>query len=307
MSPGPVSKLTHAEYRSISESHPSADDLPVRVITPHDGLDAFRHAFTSLIRDRHFTRELAWRMFVRDTKAMFRGSFLGWFWLLLPALANTLVWVFLSGTNVVQIDSGSTPYPLFVFVGTLLWTAFNGALVAGLGVIEEAKGTLAKVNFPHEALVLSALGKTVLNTAATSVALVPFLILYPVSVRAEMLLFLPGIMATTLCGLAFGLIFVPVAALVSDLSRGIHLALRFAFFLTPVIFPLPESGTGRLVMLLNPATSLVVTSRAWLLGGEDPMLLTFAIVVAGSLLLLGTGLIALKVALPHLIERLSGA
>jgi len=246
-------------------------------------------------------------MFVRDTKAMFRGSFLGWLWLLLPALANTLVWVFLSGTNVVQIDSGSTPYPLFVFVGTLLWTAFNGALVAGLGVIEEAKGTLAKVNFPHEALVLSALGKTVLNTAATSVALVPFLILYPVSVRAEMLLFLPGIMATTLCGLAFGLIFVPFAALVSDLSRGIHLALRFAFFLTPVIFPLPESGTGRMVMLLNPATSLVVTSRAWLLEGEDPMLLTFGIVVAGSLLLLGTGLIALKVALPHLIERLSGA
>jgi hypothetical protein len=37
------------------------------------------------------------------------------------------------------------------------------------------------------------------------------------------------------------------------------------------------------------------------------MLLTFAAVATGSLLLLGIGLIALKVALPHLIERLSGA
>ncbi len=60
-------------------------------------------------------------------------------------------------------------------------------------------------------------------------------------------------------------------------------------------------------MLLNPATSLVVTSRAWLLGGEAPMLWTFAAVATGSLLLLAIGLIALKVALPHLIERLSGA
>jgi lipopolysaccharide transport system permease protein len=280
--------------------------LPVRVITPHDGLDAFRHAFTSLIRDRHFTRELAWRMFVRDTKAMFRGSFLGWFWLLLPALANTLVWVFLSGSNVVQIDSGSTPYPLFVFVGTLLWTAFNGALVAGLGVIDEAKGTLAKVNFPHEALVLTALGKSCLNTAATAVALVPFLILYPVTPRAEMLLFLPGLAATNLTGLAIGLIFVPISALVSDLSRLIHLGLRFAFFLTPVIFPLPASGFSRTIMLLNPATSLIVSSRSWITGGEAPLVSHFLIVSGTGLLVLTVGLITLKVALPHIIERLSG-
>jgi hypothetical protein len=50
--------------------------LPVRVITPHDGLDAFKYACSSILRDWSFTRQLAWRMFVRDTKAMFRGSFL---------------------------------------------------------------------------------------------------------------------------------------------------------------------------------------------------------------------------------------
>ena len=281
-------------------------ELPVRVITPHDGLDGFKYACSSLVRDWPFTRELAWRMFLRDTRAMFRGSFLGYVWLLLPAIANTLVWVFLSGTSVVQIDSGDTPYPLFVFVGTLLWTAFNSALVGGMGVIEEAKGTLAKVNFPHEALVLVALGKSLLNTAVTLVALVPFLMLYPVSVRPQMLLFVPGLLATTLCGLSLGLIVVPVTALISDLSRAIHLALRFLFFLTPVIFPLPASGAGRLVMLCNPATSLIVTSRAWLLGGETSLPWSFAIVSLASLVLLVFGLIALKVALPHIIERLSG-
>ena len=281
-------------------------DLPVRVITPHDGIDAFRHAITSIVRDWSYTRELAWRMFVRDTKATFRGSFLGWFWLVLPAVANTLVWVFLSGSNVVKIDSGSTPYPLFVFVGNLLWTAFNGALVAGLGVVDEAKGTLAKINFPHEALVLAALGKSTLNTVATALALVPFLILYPVDFRIEMLLFLPGLALTSLTGLSLGLIVVPISALVSDVSRGIHLLLRFAFFLTPVIFPLPATGIGRTVMLLNPASSLVVTSRSWLTGGEPTVLVPFIVVSAGGLLLLLVGLLSLKVALPHIIERLSG-
>jgi ABC-type polysaccharide/polyol phosphate export permease len=59
-------------------------------------------------------------------------------------------------------------------------------------------------------------------------------------------------------------------------------------------------------MLCNPATSLVVTTRSWLLGGEPPLLLAFTIVSLSSLILLAAGLIALKVALPHIIERLSG-
>jgi ABC-type polysaccharide/polyol phosphate export permease len=59
-------------------------------------------------------------------------------------------------------------------------------------------------------------------------------------------------------------------------------------------------------MLLNPASSLVVTSRSWLTGGEPTVLVPFIVVSAGGLLLLVVGLVALKVALPHIIERLSG-
>jgi len=280
--------------------------LPVRVITPHDGLDAFRHAFTSLIRDRHFTRELAWRMFVRDTKAMFRGSFLGWFWIIVPTLANSLVWMFLSGSNVISIQTGSVPYPVFVFVGNLLWTAFNGCLVGALGVLSEAQGTLSKVSFPHECLLLLVLWKALLNVAVTSLALPVFLLLYPVDLRPQMLLFPLGMALTMLCGLSLGLILVPVAALFQDLSRAVHLALRFVFFLTPVIFPLPAAGLARKLMLWNPATSLIVTSRSWLLGGEQPDTAVLAIVSVSSLLLLLLGIVALKVALPHIIERTAG-
>lgn len=281
-------------------------ELPVRVITPHDGLDAFRYALTSIIRDHQFSRELAWRMFVRDTRAMVRGSMLGYFWLILPALANTLVWVFLSGTNVVRIEVGTTPYPVFVFVGTILWTAFNGGLVAGLGLVEESKGTLAKVNFPHEALVLVAFGKTLLSTALAGIFLLPLLLWYQVALTANSLLFLPGMLMTILCGLGIGLCMVPMAALFSDIGRAVHLGLRFLFFLTPVIFPLPEHGFGRLLMLCNPATPLLVTSRSWLLGGELPLLSGFLIVSCGTLLLMFVSLMMLKVTLPHIIERLSG-
>ena len=279
--------------------------LTERIITPHNGIDAFREAFSSIIRDRSVTSQLAWRMFLRDTQAAYRSSFLGYFWLLLPALANTLVWVFLNSQNVVSIDSGDLPYPLFVFTGTALWTAFNGSLVGTLGIVDEARGTLSKVNFPHEALVLSAFGKSILNALVTSVFVIPFLLVYHIEFRLTMLLFPVGVLANILCGTAIGLFCVPVSALFSDLSRAIHLGLRFGFFLTPVIFQVPAAGWGRTLMQLNPVTPLLVSSRAWLIGGEVPMLAGFIVVLISSLAVLFVSLIFLKVSLPHIIERLS--
>lgn len=290
----------------ISGSMVKASMKAERTITPHDGLEALNHACKSVIRDWRFSSHLAWRIFLRDTKAMFRGSFLGWFWLVIPTLANSLVWIFLSSAEVVSIHTGSVPYPLFVFVGNLLWTAFNGCFVGGLGVLGEAGGTLSKVSFPHEALLLVVFWKSLLNIGLSLLALPPFLLLYPLPWHPEILLFPVGVVLTMICGLGLGLILVPVAALFSDLTRAVHLALRFLFFLTPVIFPLPQTGFARRLMLYNPVTSLIVTPRAWLLGGEIPDLCTFFVICAGSLLLLVLGTLSLKIAMPHIIERMGG-
>ena len=281
-------------------------ELPVRVITPHDGTDAIQYAFLSLVRDWRISRDLAWRIFVRDTQASFRGSFLGWFWIVLPVLANSLVWMFLSGTEVVSIKTGNVPYPLFVLVGNLLWTAFNGCFVGGLGVLSESGGTLSKVSFPHEALLLVVLWKSLLNIGLSLLALPPFLLFYSIEWQWTMLLFPLGIVLTMLCGLSLGLILVPVAALFSDISRAVNLGLRFLFFLTPVIFPLPQSGLARQLMLWNPATSLIVGARSWFLGGEVIDLSTMLLVSGCSLVLLLLGILSLKVAVPHIIERVGG-
>lgn len=280
--------------------------LPVQVISPHDGLDAFRHSLFSLKRDWNFTRNLAWRIFIRDTKAMFRMSFLGYFWLVAPAIANTLVWVFLSSSEMVKIDSGSVPYPLFVFVGTWLWTTFNSCLISGLGLIDESKSTLSKVNFPVESVLLAGFGKNLLTASVTGVGIIPFLILYPQTPSLCMLFFPIAFLLVMISGTAIGLFFVPIAALFSDLTRAIHLGLRFAFFLTPVIYPIPAPGLARTVILLNPVSTLIATPRTVLIGGDAPSIWLFVALSATGIVLLILSLLSVKVALPHMLERLSG-
>lgn len=281
-------------------------EMPVRVIAPHNGLDAFRDCFNALLRDWSFTKYLAWRIFVRDTQAMFRMNFLGYAWLVLPALANTFIWVFLSSSSVIKIDSGEVPYPLFVFVGTWLWTAFNNCLLSGLGLIDEARATLAKVNYPIESNLIAGFGKNILIVAVTGLGLIPLAFLYPSVFSAASLLFPLALLFVMVFGTAIGLLFVPIAALVPDLTKAIHLALRFAFFLTPVIYPMPLQGRARNIMLFNPISAMIDTPRWLLIGGNQSTLTYFITLSLVGLILLLLSLVLTKVALPHILERIHG-
>lgn len=280
--------------------------LPVRIITPHSGLDAFRYAFRSLRAGSAQARWLAWRFFLRDTRAAHRQSLLGYFWLILPPLANTLVWVFLNGQKVINIETGDVPYPVFVLAGTILWAAFNSAIMAMLGVVNEARSVLSKVNFPHEALIYSGVLKAAVDSLIPALLLIPALFLYHVPWSWSMLLFPAALMASLLLGTALGLIVIPVAALYSDISKAIQLGLRFGFFVTPVIFALPSEGLARSVMMLNPLTPLIVSGRTWLAGSGEIMPVGFLIVVSASVALFAAGILFFKVTLPHIIERIGG-
>jgi lipopolysaccharide transport system permease protein len=290
---------------SAKESQHGPRELPVRVITPYSGVDAFNEAVVSLSRDFPQSRELAWRMLLRDTRALHRQSLLGYVWLFLPPLATVLVWVFLNSTSLVDIDSGGTPYPLFVITGTVLWTAFNASVMAMQEIMGSARSMLSKVNFPHEALIMTAFGKALLNSVIPALMLVPALFIYGVTPGPGALLFPLGFIIMLLLGCAMGLLFVPIGALYGDVGRAVQLALRFGFFLTPVIYSLPAEGTARTLLLWNPVTAPLVSGRAWLIGGEAALPAVTAIVWALSVALLVLSTLMFKVVMPHLIERLN--
>ncbi|QPN71164.1 hypothetical protein [Synechococcus sp. CBW1108] len=96
-------------------------------------------------------RELAWRLAV--------------LWALINPLANTVVWLFLTGSKVVQVAPTPVPYPVFVFTGTLLWSTLIDALNAPLQVVSVNKALLAKINFPREALIVSGVYQTLYDAA----------------------------------------------------------------------------------------------------------------------------------------------
>jgi lipopolysaccharide transport system permease protein len=280
------------------------DEIVLRVYSPessakHPGM---------LLRDLWLAvlagRELAWRLAVRDISAQYRQAALGLAWALILPLANTLVWLFLNSSGIVQVGDTPVPYAVWVFSGTMLWAIFMDAMNAPLQQANAAKGMLAKINFPREALVLSGMLQTLFNGGIKIALLLVVLLFLGVSPSWQLVLFPLAVGSLVLAGTAFGLLLTPVGILYSDIGKGLPLVLQFLMYLTPVVFPLPTEGWAATLFNLNPLTPLILTARDWLIGMPADHLTPFLLVnVMVVLLLLGMGLV-FRLAMPILIERM---
>lgn len=74
----------------------------------------------SMTKDFVNAKFLGKQLFIRDTKAMFRQSFLGILWAFVPPFLTAGAWIFLNWSGAVKISSTEVPYPIYVFCGTIL-------------------------------------------------------------------------------------------------------------------------------------------------------------------------------------------
>jgi len=249
-------------------------------------------------------RELAWRLTVRDLSAQYRQTFLGFLWAIILPLANTLVWIFLSRSGVVNVSDTVLPYPVYVFTGTMLWAVLMDALNAPLQTVTASKSMLAKINFPREALLVAGIYKTLINALIKVVLLMIALVAMGIYPDWGILLFPIGLFSLILVGTVIGLAITPIGLLYTDVGKAIPLLMQFLMYLTPVVFAMPKEGLPATIFQLNPLTPLILTSRDWLTGLSPEYLGYFVLVNAISLVLLLLFWIVFRLAMPILIERM---
>jgi lipopolysaccharide transport system permease protein len=279
--------------------------LPIRVYTPASPLAQPGQLWNEMVADLWAGRELAWRLAVRDISAQYRQSALGVLWALIIPLANTAVWLFLTGSKVVQVAATPVPYPVFVFTGTLLWSILIDALNAPLQQVNANKALLAKINFPREALIVSGVYQALFNAAiklGILLLVLPFLDVHP---GWGGLLIPVGLLSLVLTGTAVGLAMTPLGVLYGDIGRGIPLVTQFLMYLSPVVFPLASTGWTAALMRFNPLTPLILNARAWFTGQPAMLLGEWGFAVGGSVLLLLLVWMVYRLAMPILIERMS--
>lgn len=279
---------------------------PVRVYTPEPLIQHPAKMLGDLFRDIWAGRELAWRLFVRDLSAQYRQTFLGYLWAFLPPLVASAPFIFLNSQGIVKIATGVVPYAAFAMTGTLLWQVFVDAVTSPVQALTTAKPMLIKINFPREAILMAGLYMVIFNFFVRLLLLVAVLVFWKIPVNSGVLLFPAAMAALLLAGFAIGLAIAPLGGLYGDVARGIPLVASFWMLLTPVVYPARTEGLAGILAVWNPVSPLITTARESLTGQSFTLLPAFWIISSCALLVTLLGLIAFRLAMPHLIERMGG-
>ncbi|MGF1531867.1 MAG: ABC transporter permease [Puniceicoccaceae bacterium] len=280
-----------------------------RRYSPDPALKNPRLFFRDMIRDAGRSSGLAYQIALRDFKALYRQSALGYFWAFLPPLVTTALFLFLRSGKAFSTEQDVIPYLPFILIGTLMWQTFADAVQGPLKVVSASKQMIIKINFPQEALLLAGVGLTVINFTIRLTILIPALVYfyfaYPeMSLTANTVFFPLSVLALMLIGYAIGVLIAPLGMLFKDVNMALMLFLTFWMFVTPVVFPLASEGKVAFLQILNPVTPVLVTAREFALGLPPTMLGHAILVLVAFCFLLLCGWTIFRVALPHVIARL---
>lgn len=282
-----------------------ANSLVVVTYTPSSQLRAPWKMIRSMWRDLRASRELAWQLFVRDLSAQHRQSLLGIVWAFVPPIVTSIVFIFLQSRSIIQFGKTDIPYAAYVFVGVILWQLFSESVAAPLKSVTLAKPLLVKINFPREALIISALYLVLFNAIIRVVILAVFLLLFRLTPTWGILFAPLAIFMLVLLGMTVGLLLTPFGLLYTDVSNALPLVLQIMFFVTPVVYLLPNSFPFFVISAVNPVSPLLVAARDLITKGVVADVSVLLIVSGLTFFFLFVAWLLYRVALPIAIERLS--
>ncbi len=276
----------------------------IQVYEPSSRQGSVGTIISQMFKDLFSSGDLAYRLFIRDKKSEYRQSIFGVLWAFFTPLATTLVWIFMNASGAVKITGTTIPYPVFVFLGTMIWSILTESLTTPLNQTSASRGLLSKVNFPKEAILTSGFYKILFNTGIKLILIAVMLIIFKVKVDSNIFLFPIMLVFIILFGYSFGLLITPIGMLYKDVGRMIPLLMSFLMYLSPVVYKNNSTGTLAKIIDINPLTPIINTGRNLLSAGpvENPIYLI--IITAVMLVLLFIGWMFYRVSIPIIVERM---
>lgn len=261
----------------------------------------------TIFRDNWERRELCAQLFWRNIKAQYRQTFFGFLWIFFPAIASSMVWLFLHSFRVIQFDReiAGGNYLLYLLVGMVLWQSFVEAFSMPLAAFNANRGMLQKINFPREIVMAVSMLEVLFNSLVRTVVLLPFLIYFVglENFSLTMLWFPLFHLILILVGSTIGLFLVPIGALYLDVGRILTIIAPVWMILTPVIYPVPTEFPATLLIYCNSAAPALISAREALLGAPFAHAGTALISAAIAFPAFIIGLILFRISIPIILER----
>ncbi len=244
-----------------------ANSKPHRIYHPAERLDVgYWSALQRTVSDLWRHRQEILLGFQKTFLAKHRKQRLGLMWPIANAMLPLGVFLFIASLRPVHSDTGMSPV-VYAAIGVPLWMLFQGLLVAPARLIEQHRAVLINGRLPLICIVFMGLGET-LFVFILQTAVAVMVILYEGSFKLSPTLAYAAIvfLCHVTLALSLGLILAVVSAILADIKDAVNLFMRYAIFVSFVIFPLPMTSWSEVLYAVNPVAVLIDTFRAALTG-----------------------------------------
>jgi ABC-type polysaccharide/polyol phosphate export systems, permease component len=237
------------------------------------GIEIMRqNSVAQLFRFRHFVM----RSIQRELASRFSRSRLGGLWMLFHSLAQTAIYAFVLSSVMASRLPGIDNrfgYAIYLLAGMLCWTLFAEVVTRGMTVFIDNAELIKKMDFPHLALPLIALGVAVAGYLMLLAATLLIFALLGHLAWAQLPWLLPLTLLTLLVAGALGLLVGVINVFVRDIGQLMTIVIQLLFWFTPVIYHveiLPQVLQS--LVQFSPIFHLVEMYHAVLVYAEPPAL-----------------------------------
>ena len=199
-----------------------------------------------------------------DFKLRYQGSVLGYLWALIkPLLMFAILYVVFS--QILKFGDKIDHYPVYLLVGTVLWSFFTECTQQGIHAIEQRGELLRKINFPKYIVVLSATSTAVINVLINLCVVVIFALISGISPSWSWLLVPLSLLELYALALGVSLLLGAINVKFRDIGNIWDVLMQAMFYAIPIIYPLSmvaeRSALAAKIILLNPIAQAIQDIR----------------------------------------------
>jgi homopolymeric O-antigen transport system permease protein len=214
-------------------------------------------------------RVLIQSLVVRELKARYRGSVLGFLWSFINPLLQLLIYWFVFTYIMPNRGVGDTsPYALFLFTGILPWTWFSSSVLESSVILMTSGNLIKKIMFPAEVLPIVVVLANLVHFFLGFPILLAFLLYYG-KLHGSIVFFPAIVLMQLVFSLGVCLFISALAVHFRDVSNIIANVMMIWFFGSPVIYSyLSISPSIQRYLNYNPMTHILVGYQQSLFTGS---------------------------------------
>ncbi len=233
-----------------------------------DSLTIFANFFRKVSLHRH----LIWNFVLRDLKARYVGSLMGFFWSVIHPLVLLASYTFVFSIifQVKPAIKTTNNFALFAFCGILPWLYFQETVLRSCNAVVEHSNLIKKTLFPSEILPITvALANLVTHLVGFGILLA---VLMALNLAGWAVLIVPlYLVLLVVLAIGLGWLVASLQVFLRDTSQVLSVIMIFWFWFTPVFYQASDvPARYRFWILLNPLTHVVHGYRSALLENRLP-------------------------------------